>query len=390
MKNEDNISWILNHLGEDRENYYNAVNPPMTLTSNFAFPNVATMRKQLETELQVPFYTRGYNPTVAILRKKIAALEGTEDTLVFASGSAAVAAAVMSVVKAGDHVVCVQKPYSWTNTLISGYLSKYGVASTFVDASDENEVFKAVQKNTRLIYLESPNSMTFEMQNITAITNYAKSAGITTILDNSYSSPLNQKPAAMGVDIVVHSATKYLNGHSDVIAGVVASSSARISKMMAEEYMTLGAVIGAHDAWLIIRGMRTLELRVNRSSTSAQQIAEWLEQNSKIEKVYYPTLKTNSQYNLAVHQMKQGGGLLTIQLKAKDVSEVENFCNALRCFLLATSWGGHESLILPVCALRASASLSSQLPWNMVRMYIGLEDPQLLIRDLEQALSKMN
>lgn len=390
MKNEDNISWILNHLGEDRENYYNAVNPPMMLTSNFAFPNVATMRKQLETELQVPFYTRGYNPTVAILRKKIAALEGTEDALVFSSGSAAVAAAVMSVVKAGEHVVCVQKPYSWTNTLISGYLSKYGVQSTFVDASDENEIFKAVQKNTRLIYLESPNSMTFEMQNITAITNYARNAGITTILDNSYNSPLNQKPAAMGVDIVVHSATKYLNGHSDVIAGVVASSSERISKMMAEEYMTLGAVVSAHDAWLIIRGMRTLELRVNRSSASAQQIAEWLEQNPKIEKVRYPTLKSNSQYNLAVQQMKQGGGLLTIQLKAKDISEVENFCNALRCFLLATSWGGHESLILPVCALRASASLSSQLPWNMVRMYVGLEDSQLLIRDLEQALSKMN
>jgi cystathionine beta-lyase len=390
MKNEKNISWILNHLGEDRENYYNAVNPPMMLSSNFAFESVANMRKQLETELQVPFYTRGYNPTVAILRKKIAALEGSEDALVFSSGSAAVAAAVMSVVKAGDHVVCVQKPYSWTNTLISGYLSKYGVESTFVDASDENEVFKAVRENTRLIYLESPNSMTFEIQNISAITNYARDKRITTILDNSYNSPLNQQPMKMGVDIVVHSATKYLNGHSDVIAGVVAASSQRIEKMMAEEYMTLGAVVSAHDAWLIIRGMRTLELRVNRSSTSAQQIADWLELHPKIDKVYYPTLESNPQYQLAKQQMKQGGGLLTIQLKAKDVAEVEKFCDSLKCFLLATSWGGHESLILPVCALRASASLSSQLPWNMIRVYIGLEDPEMLKSDLEQALSKMN
>ena len=390
MKNEENISWILNHLGEDRENYYNAVNPPMMLSSNFAFESVANMRKQLETELQVPFYTRGYNPTVAILRKKIAALEGAEDALVFSSGSAAVAAAVMSVVKAGDHVVCVQKPYSWTNTLISGYLSKYGVESTFVDASDENEVFKAVRENTRLIYLESPNSMTFEIQNISAITNYARDKRITTILDNSYNSPLNQQPMKMGVDIVVHSATKYLNGHSDVIAGVVVASSQRIEKMMAEEYMTLGAVISAHDAWLIIRGMRTLELRVNRSSTSAQQIADWLELHPKIDKVYYPTLESNPQYQLAKQQMKQGGGLLTIQLKAKDVTEVERFCDSLKCFLLATSWGGHESLILPVCALRASASLSSQLPWNMIRVYIGLEDPEMLKSDLEQALSKMN
>lgn len=390
MKNEKNISWILNHLGEDRENYYNAVNPPMMLSSNFAFESVANMRKQLETELQVPFYTRGYNPTVAILRKKIAALEDAEDALVFSSGSAAVAAAVMSVVKAGDHVVCVQKPYSWTNTLISGYLSKYGVESTFVDASDENEVFKAVRENTRLIYLESPNSMTFEIQNISAITNYTRDKGITTILDNSYNSPLNQQPMKMGVDIVVHSATKYLNGHSDVIAGVVAASSQRIEKMMAEEYMTLGAVVSAHDAWLIIRGMRTLELRVNRSANSAQQIADWLELHPKIDKVYYPTLESNPQYQLAKQQMKQGGGLLTIQLKAKDVAEVEKFCDSLKCFLLATSWGGHESLILPVCALRASASLSSQLPWNMIRVYIGLEDPEMLKSDLEQALSKMN
>jgi cystathionine beta-lyase len=390
MKNEENISWILNHLGEDRENYYNAVNPPMMLSSNFAFESVANMRKQLETELQVPFYTRGYNPTVAILRKKIAALEDAEDALVFSSGSAAVAAAVMSVVKAGDHVVCVQKPYSWTNTLISGYLSKYGVESTFVDASDENEVFKAVRENTRLIYLESPNSMTFEIQNISAITNYTRDKGITTILDNSYNSPLNQQPMKMGVDIVVHSATKYLNGHSDVIAGVVAASSQRIEKMMAEEYMTLGAVVSAHDAWLIIRGMRTLELRVNRSANSAQQIADWLELHPKIDKVYYPTLESNPQYQLAKQQMKQGGGLLTIQLKAKDVAEVEKFCDSLKCFLLATSWGGHESLILPVCALRASASLSSQLPWNMIRVYIGLEDPEMLKSDLEQALSKMN
>jgi cystathionine beta-lyase/cystathionine gamma-synthase len=296
----------------------------------------------------------------------------------------------MSVVKAGDHVVCVQKPYSRTNTLISGYLSKYGVESTFVDASDENEVFKAVRENTRLIYLESPNSMTFEIQNIIAITNYTRDKGITTILDNSYNSPLNQQPMKMGVDIVVHSATKYLNGHSDVIAGVVAASSKRIEKMMAEEYMTLGAVVSAHDAWLIIRGMRTLELRVTRSANSAQQIAEWLEGHPKIDKVYYPTLESNPQYQLAKQQMKQGGGLLTIQLNAKDVAQVEKFCDSLKCFLLATSWGGHESLMLPVCALRASASLSSQLPWNMIRVYIGLEDPEMLKSDLEQALSKMN
>lgn len=383
------LSWILNHLGEDRENYYNAVNPPMVLSSNFCFKTVSEMRAKLEHELETPFYTRGYNPTVAILRKKIAALEKTEDALVFASGSAAVAAAVMSVVKAGDHVVCVQKPYSWTNALLSTYLAKYHVESTFVDGRDEREIFNAVEPNTKLIYLESPNSLTFELQNITAVTNFAKAKEITTIIDNSYSSPLNQSPSDLGVDIVVHSGTKYLNGHSDVVAGVVASTKARIMKMMLEEYMTIGAIVGTHDAWMMIRGLRTLELRVNRSSSSAQTIAEWLEQQPEVGRVMYPTLQSSAQYELAQHQMKQGGGLLSVVLKAKDIAAVERFCDSLKYFLLATSWGGHESLVLPICALRASTSLSSSLPWNMVRIYVGLEDPEVLKKDLQNGLGQM-
>lgn len=383
------LSWILNHLGEDRENYYNAVNPPMVLSSNFCFKTVAEMRTKLEHELETPFYTRGYNPTVAILRKKIAALENTEDALVFGSGSAAVAAAVMSVVKGGDHVVCVQKPYSWTNTLLSSYLSKYMVESTFVDGRDEQDIFNAVRPNTKLIYLESPNSLTFELQNITAVTNFAKTKGITTIIDNSYSSPLNQSPSDLGVDIVVHSGTKYLNGHSDIVAGVVASTKARIMKMMAEEYMTIGAIVSTHDAWMMIRGLRTLELRVNRSSSTAQIIAEWLEQQPEVERVMYPTLRSNIQFELAKQQMKQGGGLLSVLLKAQDVAAVERFCDSLKYFLMATSWGGHESLVLPICALKASTSLSSQLPWNMVRIYIGLEDPEVLKNDLRQGLSHL-
>lgn len=383
------LSWILNHLGEDRENYYNAVNPPMILSSNFCFKTVSEMRTKLEHELETPFYTRGYNPTVAILRKKIAALENTEDALVFASGSAAVAAAVMSVVKGGDHVVCVQKPYSWTNTLLSSYLAKYNVESTFVDGRDEKEIFAAVRPNTKLIYLESPNSLTFELQNVTAVTNFAKSKGITTIIDNSYSSPLNQSPQNLGVDIVVHSGTKYLNGHSDIVAGVVASTKARIMKMMAEEYMTIGAIVSTHDAWMMIRGLRTLELRVNRSSSSAQIIAEWLEQQPEVERVMYPTLRSNTQFKLAEHQMKQGGGLLSVILKAKDVAAMERFCDSLKYFLMATSWGGHESLVLPICALKASASLSSQLPWNMARIYIGLEDPEVLKKDLREGLNQL-
>lgn len=383
------ISHILNHLGEDREQYYGAVAPPVFQTSNFAFSTVAEMREKLTKELENPFYTRGYNPTVASLRKKLAALEGTEDALVFSSGSAAVAAAVMSVVKAGDHVVSVKKPYSWTSNLISKYLAKYGVTHTFVDGGEAANFEKAIQENTKLIYLESPNSLTFEMQDIEAVAKIAKAKGITTIIDNSYNSPLNQNPVKMGVDIVVHSGTKYISGHSDVVCGVVCTTHERIMKMFAEEYMTIGSIISPNDAALILRGLRTLELRVNKSADSAKKVADFAEKHPKIKAVYYPFSSKNPQLSLAQKQMKQGGGLLSIVLDVKEEKQMEVFCDNLKRFLMATSWGGYESLVFPLCALAASKSFENPLPWNMVRLYIGLEDPDLLIADLKQALDKI-
>ena len=382
------LSYILNHLGEEREEYYGAVAPPIFQSSNFCFKNVAEMREKLTRELETPFYTRGYNPTVATLRKKLAALEGTEDAIVFSSGSAAVAAAIMSVVKAGDHVVCVQKPYSWTNNLLAKYLSNYGVTHTFVNGTETENFAKAILPNTKLIYLESPNSLTFEMQDIEAVTKLARSKNITTVIDNSYNSPLNQNPIKLGVDIVVHSATKYLNGHSDAVAGVVCTTHTRIMKMLAEEYMTIGSIISAHDAALILRGLRTLELRVNRSAESAQKVADFLEKHPKIKQLNYPFSSKNPQLALAKKQMKQGGGLLSILLNVEKEEQAEKFCDSLKRFVMATSWGGYESLVFPICALGASKSFENPLPWNLVRLYIGLEDADLLIADLKQALDK--
>lgn len=382
-------SFILNHLGEDRDEYYGSVAPPIFQTTNFCFKTVAEMRQKLTKELETPFYTRGYNPTVATLRKKLAALEKAEDALVFSSGSAAVAAAVMSVVKAGDHVVCVQKPYSWTNNLLSKYLSKYGVTHTFVSGGDAADFEKAIQPNTKLIYLESPNSLTFELQNIEAIGRLAKSKNITTIIDNSYNSPINQNPITMGMDLVVHSGSKYINGHSDVICGVVCGSHERIMKMMAEEYMTIGSCISPQDAGLILRGLRTIELRVNQSARSAQKVSDFLENHPKIKQLNYPFSSKNPQLELAKKQMKQGGGLLSIVIDAKDEAGIERFCDNLKRFIMATSWGGYESLLFPLCALAASKSFENPLPWNMVRFYIGLEDADLLIEDLKQALDKV-
>ncbi|MBN8701933.1 MAG: PLP-dependent transferase [Bacteroidetes bacterium] len=385
-----NTSYILNHLGEERENYFNAVSPPIIQSSNFCFKNVAKMREGLKNELTQPFYTRGYNPTVAILRKKVAALEGAEDALIFSSGSAAVAAAVMSVLKSGDHAVCVQKPYSWTNNLLTSYLPKYGVEYTMVDGTETSNISNALKPNTKLIFLESPNSMTFEMQDIEAVCKIAKEKNIITIIDNSYSSPLNQSPIQLGIDIVVHSATKYMGGHSDVVAGAVCSSKKIIDKLFAVEYMTIGSIISPHDAWLLLRGLRTMELRVNRSSESALKVLAFLEKHPKVEKVLYPFAKSNPQLALAKKQMKQGSGLISIQLKATDIKQVDVFCDNLKYFLLACSWGGYESLAFPVCALFDSVSFNkTPLPWNLVRIYIGIEDVDVLIADLEQALGKV-
>jgi cystathionine beta-lyase/cystathionine gamma-synthase len=385
----NDLSYILNHLGEEREKYEGAVSPPIFQSVNFSSSTVSSLREKLKKEMENPFYTRGFNPTVAILRKKLAALEGAEDALVFSSGSAAVSAAVMSVVKSGDHILCIQKPYSWTNTLLSKYLAKFGVETTFVEGEASSGYEQAVRPNTRLIYLESPNSLTFEIQDIRAITTFARSRGIATILDNSYSSPLNQCTSEMGLDLVLHSATKYLNGHSDVVAGAVCGSRERIQKMMAEEYMTLGGIISPHDAWLILRGLRTLELRIGRSAESTNKIVKELEKHSKIEKVYYPFTSGNPQLKLAGEQMKAGGGLFSIKLKAEKIEEVERFVDALKRFLIATSWGGYESLAFPLCALAASKSFENPLPWNMVRFYIGIEPSDILLNDLLQALDQM-
>jgi len=378
-------SYILNHLGEEREQYFNAVAPPLIQSSNFCYKDVNSFRKAIEKEFETPIYTRGANPTVAILRKKIAALEGAGDALIFASGSAAIANAVMSCVKAGDYVICVNNPYSWTNALLNNYLVNYNVTATMVDGTRLENFEKAILPNTKLIVLESPNTFTFEVQDLEAVSKLAKKHGITTMIDNSYSTSLNQKPMAFGIDIVVYSASKYFGGHSDLVAGIICSSKERIHKIFSTEFMTLGAIISPHDAWLMLRGIRTLELRVNRSAESAQKVVNHLAKHPKIEKIYYPFSSTNEQLPLAKKQMKQGGGLLTVLIKAQSVEQIETFCNSLKYFLMAVSWGGHESLIFPVCANKHHGTL----PWNMVRIYIGLEDPNMLIADIDNALAKM-
>lgn len=389
MQNMD-LSYILNHLGEDRSQYLNAVSPPIFQSSNFTFADIDTMRQSLQDELNTPFYTRGCNPTVAILRKKIAALAQAEDALIFSSGSAAISAAVLAQVQTGDHIICVQKPYSWTNKLLNQFLDRFGIQITMVDGTNPVNYERAIQPNTKLLFLESPNSITFELQDIEAVVAIAQKRGLLTIMDNSYATPLYQSPIAMGVDLTVHSASKYLSGHSDVVAGVLCGSHEMIRHIFESEYMTLGGNISPNDAWLMMRGLRTLPIRLERVAQTTTQVVNFLAQHPKVEKVYYPFHPSFPQYELAKRQMKKAGGLFSFELKAESIADVDRFCDALNRFLLACSWGGHESLIFPMSVLHTSENYNtSPLPWNLVRMYVGLEDAEVLIKDLEQALEQV-
>ena len=385
-----NLSQILNHLGEERENYFNAVSPPIIQSSNFAFKTLQDFRNAFVDELESHLYTRGNNPTVQILRQKIAAIEGADDALVFSSGSCAIANAVIANVKAGDHIVCVQSPYSWTFALITTLLAKFGVSHTFVEGTDIKNIEAAVQENTTVLYLESPSSVTFQLQDLEACAALAKQHNLVSIIDSTYPSPLYQKPYQLGIDISVHTCSKYLNGHSDVVAGVLSASKSMVKKIFEGPYMTLGGIVSPHDAAMIIRGMRTLEIRMERTSASALKIAKWLEVHPKVEEVIHPHLPSFPQYELAKKQMKKCGGLFSIKLKAENIDQVESFFKKIDRFLLAVSWGGHESLMLPFCTFYGIPGREdTTIPWNLVRIYVGLEDPDWLIEDLEQALESL-
>ncbi len=381
------LSYILNELGEERDLYYNAVAPPVLQTSNFAFHTVADLRLALADEYSANLYSRGNNPTVDMLRKKLAALDGAEDALVFGSGVASISIPLISLLNQGDHVVSVAKPYSWTAKLFERLLPKFGIATTFVDGTKIEHFEKALQSNTRLIYLESPNTLTYELQDLEAVVELAKRKGILTMIDNSYCSPLNQQPYTMGIDLVAQTASKFIGGHSDVVAGVVTGSRVMIKKIFDGEFLNLGGNISPLNAWLLIRGLRTIQLRLERICKSTRKIVDYLSAHPKIEKVLFPFHPSFPQYELAKRQMKDAGGLFSIILKATSAAEIEKVCHSLNHFLLAVSWGGHESLVFPAIAGFHTKDFDVSNPQHrLIRFYVGLEDPDYLIADLKQAL----
>jgi cystathionine beta-lyase/cystathionine gamma-synthase len=384
------LSYILNELGEERENYFNAVSPPIIQTSNFTFKTIDDFRLALSDEFEALLYSRGQNPTLNILRKKLAALDGAEDALVFSSGIAAISVPILALLQQGDHIVSVENPYSWTTKLFESFLPKFGITTTFVDGTEVENFEKAIRPETKLIYLESPNTFSYELQDLQAVAGLAKSKGIVTIADNSYCSSYYQKPISLGVDLVAQSATKYIGGHSDVVAGVLTGSKALISRIFNQEFMNIGASLSPHSAWLLIRGLRTMPLRLQRSFESAKTITSWLQQHPAIDKVIWPFNDNFKQSKLAHQQMQGSGGMFSFTLKNPSLKKTETFCNSLQHILMAVSWGGHESLIIPNIATIAKDEYDvNNERHQLIRMYVGLEEADYLIKDLEQALKRL-
>ena len=387
---QDDLSYILNELGEDREQYFNAIAPPIIQTSNFAFKKVDDLRKVFEDEYSSYLYSRGLNPTIDILRKKLAALDGAEDCLVFNSGASAIFSSVLANVKSGDHIVSVKKPYTWAQKMFDNVLPRFGVTTTYIDGRHIENFERAILPNTRVIYLESPNSWDFALQDLRAVAELAQAENITTICDNSYCTPLFQKPIDLGIDMVLQSATKFLGGHSDVIAGVLSGKYEMMKKIFDSELLNMGNGISPFNAWLLIRGLRTLPSRLQRISETTRKVVDFLKEHPKVEQVLFPFDPSFDQYDLATKQMKGACGLLTAIVKAEKMQQIVTFCESLRHILMAVSWGGHESLAIPRCAsVRFQDFNASDREHRMIRFYIGLEDSDYLIEDISQALESM-
>jgi cystathionine beta-lyase/cystathionine gamma-synthase len=385
------ISHIINELGEDRDDYYRAIAPPIMQTSNFAFKKVDDLRKSFEDEYSTWLYSRGLNPTVEILRKKLAALDGAEDCLVFNSGAAAIFASVLANVKSGDHIISVKNPYTWAQRLFDVTLQRFQVSVTYVDGTNTDNFRDAIRSNTVIIYLESPNSWFLDLQDLSAVATLAKQHNIITICDNSYCSPLYQQPISLGIDMVLQSATKYIGGHSDTVAGVLTGSRAMMEKIFNNEYLTVGSGIQPFNAWLLIRGLRTLPARLERISRTTLEVVAFLKNHPRIEKVIFPFDPSFPQYELARKQMNGACGLVTFMLKAEKSSTIERFCESLRHILMAVSWGGHESLILPKCAgMKPEAFNPGDAGHRSLRLYVGLEESGYLLADLSGALEAIN
>lgn len=382
------ITDILHHMGE-HSLPLNAVAPPIFQTSIFCFETFEEFQEALANEAEHFIYTRGNNPTVNLCEEKIAALEHAERAKLVSSGVAAISSAIMAYMKQGDHAVCVDCSYGWAKYLFRTYLERFGIEVTFVSGNTLEEFETALRPNTRVIYLESPGTFTFTLQPLKEIAKLASSRGIKTIIDNTWATPIFQNPLDYGIDLVVHSCSKYLGGNSDVVAGVICGSSEDITHIFNTEFLPLGPVPDPFSAWLILRNLRTLHLRMPVHYQNALSLAQYLESRDDVERVNYPLLPSFPQYELAKELLKGGSGLFSFKLKTRKKEDIKTITNSLKFFKRAVSWGGYESLFEPNLVMYRENQEVPEENLSLIRVHAGIEDLEMLKADLAQALDSV-
>lgn len=368
-----------------------AVVPPIHYSATFRARDAAQFAEMANRPRHARYYTRYGNPVHERVARVMAALEGTETALLTGSGMGAISTAVLAHVAAGDHVVAQTRHYMSTAKLFDEVLPRFGVQVSIVEQSDAAALEAALRPDTKLIMLETPANPTLVLTDLRAVAALARPRGILTIADNTFAGPLNQRPHEFGIDIVVHSATKQLGGHHDLTAGVICCSEAQAERLW-RMHITLGAVLSPMDAWLLLRGLRTLDVRIERINASALALAQWLEAQPAVERVHYPLLASHPQHALARTQMRGGGPVIAFALKG-GFEATGRFVAALQLATHAVSLGGVESLVVHTAAMWAGTMNEAQLaaagiPPNFVRYSVGLEHPEDLRRDLSRALAQ--
>jgi len=367
-----------------------SVSPPIHYTATFKAGSAEEFADMANTARHPGFYTRYGNPVHKRVEAILAELEGTETALLMASGMGAVSTTILGLVERGDHVIAQQRHYMSTSKLFEEVLPRFGVQTTIVDQADLGALEAAIRPETRLIMVETPVNPTLTLTDLQAVARLARPRGILTVADNTFASPLNQRPHALGIDVVVHSATKYFGGHHDLTAGAVCCSQELAERIWAM-HVTLGAVLSPMDAWLLLRGLRTLPLRMERISANALALARWLESRGEIEQVFYPGLESHPQHALALRQMKGYGAVIAFSIKG-GFDATSRFVSSLRLATHAVSLGGVETLAVHTAAMWAGTMTEAQMTAagiepNFIRMSVGVEHIDDLKRDLEQALS---
>ncbi|WP_076408622.1 PLP-dependent aspartate aminotransferase family protein [Shewanella sp. UCD-KL12] len=363
---------------------------PLCQSATFVFDNAEQGGARFAGEEPGYIYTRLGNPTTAELERKMAELEGAQAAAATASGMAAVSSALLANLSHGDHLVASKAVYGCTFSLMTSQFEKFGIAVTLVDFKDIEAITAAITAKTKVLFCETPVNPHLDVFDLDAIVAEAKKHKLITIVDNTFMTPLLQQPIKHGVDIVVHSATKYLNGHGDVIAGIICGSDEQIEKIKFETLKDLGGVLSPHDAWLILRGLKTLDVRLERHCNNAQRLVEYLLSHPKVVKVYYPGLKGTEGERLIGKQMQRGGGVIGFELNANYEQSIA-FINQLKLFSIAVSLGDAESLIQHPASMthatyEALDRVAAGISENLLRISVGLEAVEDLIIDLEQAL----